>query len=124
MIYEIELFNIAIVFIVAYVSACFTYFIDFCIGEPHHGEVEQGRIFSEYGNFILKKYFDVQSDKIKNNSTRLNWWKALGVCPICMNVYVTLLAGILICLFFGTSFWGILPEIFISNRYLRKFMQI
>lgn len=135
MIYQTEIFTIVVIFFTAYISACASWFWDFCIGEPHHGEVEKGRIFSRFGSYILEKYYEHESKEkdrlyyitssqefIRNQ--KLNLYKILGVCPICMNVYVAGIIGLGSCFFFGVSFWSILPEIFVSYRFLRKFLEI
>lgn len=124
MIYEYELYTIAVMLFTSYVSACATWFFDFCIGEPHSGEIIKGRIFSFYGKYILDKYFEVEKDNKLRQSTRLNWWKALGVCPICFNVYLTGLVGMCLHAYFGVNFSFILAEMVLSARFLRKFMEI
>lgn len=134
MINEQIIFTLIYILLIGYISASGTDFIQFCIGDPHEGEVTGNRIFSKFGQWLLEKYEAHELNEKKRlrgkspieiiKLQRLNFYKALGVCPICFNVYFTFLVGLAFCLIFGTPFWYILPQIFVSNRFLRKIMEI
>lgn len=134
MIYETEIFTFIFIIFIGFISACTTDFYDFCIGEPHMGEVASGRILSRLGYYLLERYeahelserkrlsrlleYDIQKRK------KLNWYKMLGVCPICCNFWISGLVGLLSCFLFSMPYWLILHQIFVSSRFLRHFMKI
>lgn len=128
----------AFLLIIAFFVACFVKFTHFAIGEPYEDEngfnFAQGRIFSLYGAFILRKHneYDLKertrlNDKIKamgidtaTNSGQMKafWiqskyrpsiWLALGVCPKCFSFWLGLLIWIPTLLLFNISiFWVVL----------------
>lgn len=97
-----QLVNILIQAVLAMVAAlgiaCWTVLIDFCIGSPRVEEVKRNRIFSIIGYWIREKYiaYDFKEQKrisakdmsIRERVFRIpNPYKAMGICPLCSNVW-------------------------------------
>lgn len=97
-------------------AAMGTIFLDFCFGHPHEDEMAEGRIFSFYGRWIKKKY---EESERKNSAYAVNWYKAFGMCPICFNVWFSMLGAIPLIWFQILAPWCVLPYIFVSNFLFR-----
>lgn len=129
------------VVICSVITVTFTYFFDFCIGEPHAGTVNRGRIFSKLGQFILRKYnqFEDETERLRKidvqrkvqeqasleeisraeNWSRVNMWKAAGVCPICFNVWASFVVSTLAIVFFSMPWFCFLIVAFMSTTLAR-----
>jgi hypothetical protein len=96
-------------------GACFsgiTFLFEYMIGNPWKDEVYTGNIFSFYGLWIRRNYDRVQASidlnkPEKNAYTKLNYWKALGVCPYCLNVHVGWVFTLFFACFTELNWWGI-----------------
>lgn len=101
---------------IALVASCATLFYGYCIGNPESGQVKRGRIFSKLGLWLEVKYEQHEADEGLRLSSKmigrtqdererlargkkLNWYKALGMCPVCVNPYITTIIYILFMLF-------------------------
>jgi hypothetical protein len=101
---------------IALVAAFATLFYSYCIGNPEYGEVKSGRILSKLGHWLEEKYQEheiKESNRIKAKmidqdqlermrllrGKKLNWYKALGICPVCVNPYITTIIYIIFLLF-------------------------
>ena len=95
---------IIITLFIALISSCATLFYGYIIGNPEQGEVTKGRIFSRFGLWLENKYLDFEAKEGNRiaalingakqeereriaRKKKLNWYKAIGVCPICCNPY-------------------------------------
>ena len=144
--------SILIVLAIAFSSACFTQFYSFIIGSPHSEEFNQGRILSWWGSFILQKYLEKEMHqdihirsatseylrllpkdypeeqmeidllRVKMRHKKLNWWKMLGVCPLCFNFYPTAILIVLAILFTPLHWVCILPTLAISHFFVERIM--
>lgn len=123
--------------ILAFFVACFVKFTHYSIGEPHEDQnglnFVQGRIFSFYGAFVLRKHneYDTKertrlNNKIKNklkaddpdfnmkafriqSAYRPSIWLPLGVCPMCFSFWLGLIIWVPVLLFFNISLlWAFL----------------
>lgn len=136
-----------IVLFLAFANSCLTYFYTFAIGEPHKGEAKIGRVFSRLGLWLDMKYeafenkqnirFAEGERKIKQSlpkdflnqiarlkmSRRLNVYKALGLCPICSNIWFGFITLPITFYFFELNWLLLLPAIVISNQFVRDFMR-
>lgn len=135
---------ILLILLIGYASAYTTLFWCFIIGSPHHDKPKKGRLLSQLGNWLDEKYNefeDKQNDEFEKwlndnpeaplcdvvkmkNSRKLNWWKVLGICPMCMQPYVcTILFGLSVLLFPIPVDWSILLTLFLTivfgNYWLR-----
>ena len=52
-----------------------------------------------------KKAYEIRS--IEVNNTRISWYKALGLCPVCCNVWISLLSYPLLVCVFGRILWEV-----------------
>lgn len=63
-------------------------------------------------------------DRILGRVNRMNWWKALGVCPVCSNVWWCFVFYPVVATFLGLSlaesFFFFIPFVVISNGLLRR----
>ena len=84
---------------VAIVVAMLSLFLEFCFWE--------GNIFHPYYAFIEKHLHDKF------------WFKPLGGCVVCMNVWLCLLSFPFVAVLLGVSWWFYLPYILFSNTVLR-----
>lgn len=103
------------------VIGAFTMFLEWTFGEPYNENgVINGRIFSFYGRWI-RKNFDRDENKILlkikegNPHTKLNYWKALGMCYYCFNVYVCMLLSMVFICTTPLEWWGIIVTIPVSH---------
>lgn len=131
----------------SYSSAALSYLYDFCIGEPHGTSVNKGRIFSFIGVFIRSKFdnFEAETEKIRDNTKRsliesgyeigaameeadkfyrVNPWKAAGVCPICFNVWCSIIICVPSIFAFDIPWYLFLPITAVANRILRGWYNI
>lgn len=132
------LIDALIVLFVAYIAACTTFFYDFCIGEPSQGKPKSGRILSLLGLWLHNKYtriegrHELQKQDLKDkddlelyNYRRKNWYKALGMCPICVNPYIAFIVFFIsMALCYGVysyylPFWWVVPCMVVSNTFFR-----
>ena len=123
---------------IALVAACATHFYSFIIGNPEKGIVHNGRLFSVFGRWLEQKYhdFEYQEDLRMNEifktlterererlirRRKLNWFKPLGMCPVCTNPYFAAVLYMLFCAMEICDFhvvW-LLSVILLSNFFLR-----
>lgn len=104
---------------IALTSACFVMFWDFCTGEPDaEGGYKKGRIFSFIGKWVALRgqIWDLEHPE------RLNPYKAMGVCPLCFSVYVSLAFTILAAILISMPWWYFLPVAVMSMRLVRSWM--
>lgn len=100
------------IFIGAIVGA-FTRFFEFLIGNPWRDEVFRGNILSFYGVWIRKRYDKFEE---QNNFTKLNFYKALGVCPYCLNVWFGFIIGGFMLYVLDLQWW-LMVGILASSHY-------
>lgn len=86
------------------VSSLGEFFLQFCY--------QPGNIFGWYRDF-LDKYF---ANNPKNPFGFL--YQPLGACAYCQNTWLTLGVFVLGNIFFGVSWWLLLPSIFVSHLIL------
>ena len=117
---ETLLHIISLILIGACIGAC-TMFIEWTFGEPYNeAGVSNGRIFSAYGRWI-RKGFEREENKILlnindgNPHTKLNYWKALGMCYYCFNVYVCFALSVVFISSTPLEWWGIIITIPVSH---------
>ena len=101
----ITLVNIAIIGAVAFCSASFSAFLDFCF--------EDGNIFDWYYNW-LKKVCKIKADATGAIVGGSRWFKPLGGCLVCFNFYVSIPAFIWLC---DLLHYGVLPMVLIFFLY-------
>ena len=98
-----------------------TRFLEYLIGNPWRDEVYKGSILSFFGVWIRKNYDRVEQsievDNVKGYS-RLNMWKALWVCPFCLNVYVGLVYVGLSVVYTDFWWWLALAVLSVSHYVL------
>jgi hypothetical protein len=120
------LIEIGLWLVIGFLIGCVTNFIEYIIGEPYLDEMYRGRILSVVGLWLRKRYDELENRIALNTAPKdahqkLNWYKALGVCPFCFNVYVTWIISICLALFTPLSWWGIfitLPIAHVSLGWL------
>lgn len=100
--------------------AIFTFFFEYLIGNPFKDQVYTGNIFSFYGVWIRRNYDRVEASiqlnkPEKNAYTKLNYWKALGVCPYCLNVHVGWIIGLLFVFGSTLHIWGLMIALPVSH---------
>lgn len=102
------------------IAGAFTRFFEYLIGNPWKDEVYKGSIFSFYGVWIRKNYDRVEKTIVEDSPkgySKLNFWKALGVCPFCFNVYVGLLIyGVAI--IYTDLYWWLLFSVLAVSHYV------
>lgn len=102
------------------ITAMFTRFFEYLIGNPFREEVYTKSILSFYGVWIRKNYDRVEAgirDDSPKGHTRLNFWKAMGVCPYCLNVYVGLVVyGVAIV--YTDLYWWLLFSVLAVSHYV------
>jgi hypothetical protein len=104
-------------------GACFggfTFFLEYLIGNPFKDEVYTGNILSFYGVWIRKHYDRVEASIAlnkpeKNAYTKLNYWKAAGVCPYCLNVHVSWIMALVFIVSTPLNWWGVLIVLPVSH---------
>lgn len=99
------------------ICGAFTRFFEYLIGNPFREEMSHGNIFSFYGRWIRLKY-DAEEAKLNQQSSyRLNMWKALGVCPYCVNVYITGIFGGF-CIWYSGIYWWLIFAVLAVSHYV------
>jgi hypothetical protein len=94
----------------------------FAMGDPNHGEVARGRIFSRWGEYMLTRtdnraheieveherriveHYERGGDEIMPIYNPVNWWK-LMVCPKCFNAWATTIVFFLLFATSDMSYW-------------------
>lgn len=98
---------------IGFTGSLLTFFLEFCY--------RPGGIFSWYYNFIEKHF----RDNPKNPFGYL--FNPLGGCAYCQNVWLTSGLFVLSNIYFGVSYWLLIPSILISHIVLnildREFWQ-
>ncbi len=117
-----HLIDITLCLFTSVTAACFVLFFDFCIGEPSYDESGDpiyipGRIFSSVGKWLILK-----DHAFTKQNKGLSVYKALGVCPVCFGVYVSLLFFATAYAIYGISAWYMLPTCVITSRLIRFWM--
>jgi hypothetical protein len=114
------------------INSLLSYFLDYCFWE--------GSIFGRWLPFIAKinlKLFD--SDKFKGfqsakdnphydnmlveQAQKLFFFKILGGCPLCTNIWLGFFTFTIIALSLSISFWYSLPYLLISSAVLRRILK-
>ena len=91
----------------AIAAGCLTDLYSFAIGDPAKGEIKEGRILSFIGRYLEHRYYIAKdraaakfaqaihaskdgtaSEKILHEGVQV--WKALGLCPRCTNVWISI----------------------------------
>lgn len=90
-------------FIWALFSACITLLIDYCI--------EPGEIFGFYRTWLYR--YDEKK-----------WSKPLGLCPVCMGVWVGIAVYLVLLISSALSIWLFLPFISVNIVILRIIIKI
>lgn len=134
--------ELAAIFISAYGTAMISAFIDYIIGSPSSGEINQGRIFARVGVYLVRKHDQFEqkesiryADKIGLNAPdfvyqniaafyRRNIWKPLGACASCSNVWLSAIVGVFLFWYFSWNWIFILFFIVASNYYIRKILNL
>lgn len=109
----------------------FSYFLDYCFWP--------GSIFKNYipwlSRTLVKKYrpkeFELisklpkenQNQEFENVAPEIWFFKPLGGCAVCMNVYIAVISYALICLISGIEWYYSIPYIFVSSAFLRKLVK-
>lgn len=113
----------ALVLILAFTSAGWSYFIEYII--------TPNQIFGRYGIWINQMAGNLpvsESDKFdyeaggKKYLNPRSWANPLGACINCMNFYVTVIWSIIGLSYLGQSYWLILAILPISHYFVRKVM--
>lgn len=122
-------------------TGIFTMFYSYCIGDPHLDKVHTRRIFSRFGVWLRHKYDDLEDsilrvakeetmkairrpDQVEERelSKQQNWYKILGMCPICSNVYFSLILGSLSCCILSMNFFFLFVIVMFSHLTIRVWM--
>ena len=116
------LITIITILLLSFLVAAFVKFVHYSIGEPHDSgtgmQFTQGRIFSAYGAFILRKHIEHDEKQLRSIQAKFKHiiandgkgnpdfkpsdsqilkiqgqykpspWLALGVCPICFSFWL------------------------------------
>ena len=61
-----------------------------------------------------------QGEEFIANAGDLFFYKMLGGCPNCFNVWVAGFSWVLICVFADFPWWGLFPYILYSNKTIRE----
>lgn len=108
----------------------FTDLLFFALGDPHTGEVEDGRILSHYGETWLNRYTERKAQIMVEQARREmkwnadhcnntppdfrrpvynppNWWKLL-VCPRCFNTWASIAAFVVLAFAIPLTGWWLL----------------
>lgn len=118
-----------------------TLFVDFCIGEPHQHTVNKGRIFSKFGVYVRKRYdmreketsdirksiLEMGGPEESEKFVRVNYWKILGVCPVCLNVWLSFVTFAVVFYYYQfdiSRLFYLLPFISISNFIVRLRLRV
>jgi len=95
--------GIQIVFVGVMAALC-SFFLEFCY--------RPGNVFGWYMD-ILEKYF---RDNTKNP---FGWmYKPMGGCAYCQNTWIAIAFHSVLAVYFGLSWWLILPSIFMAHLFL------
>ena len=126
------LFTILFVAVLGSINSLLSFFLDYCFWE--------GSIFSKWLPFLAKKVmkiFDTAKYKgfesAKENphydnmmveqAQKLFFFKILGGCAICTNIWIGFTTFTIIALVFGISFWFAIPYLLISSAVLRRLLK-
>lgn len=107
----------------AFFTACLSYFLDFCF--------EEGNIFESWLPFIARVMFarrgyyylpvyTKRDEIIADAENKLFWFKPLGGCIVCSNIWQALIVWPFWMYVFGISFIWLLPYLVLSNFLVRK----
>jgi len=135
-----NLATIIYVIIISCIAGSTTYFIEFLIGNPNEDKVNLRSIFSWIGVLIDEGYHrtetkvsDYMNERGGSNllsttqklrvTFMLNWYKALGACHLCLNVYVTVIVTLLVYHFTDVSMWWVLLSLPVSSMFLQWLYQ-
>lgn len=135
------LISVLISILVGICCGIFTMFFSYCIGNPHNDEVNTRQIFSRYGVWLRHKYDELEFRIEKNAAAKAirtmdrpdlmserelskhqNWYKAMGMCPICSNVYLTLIMGSISCGVLSMNFFFLFFILMFSHITVRLWM--
>lgn len=95
------------VVILSVLAAVFTLLWIFCIGAPNGDEHIEGNIFSFVGKWLNKKYQKEKSKQYKLKVDKPIIYKAMGICFVCTNFWVSVLAWLIGFAFFDIAWWNI-----------------
>lgn len=124
--------NIFLVFTFGAILALFSYFIDYCLWEnsifsgylPRLARLNL-RVFRPAELAALRS--SVKSPEYDNNciiaAGNLFFYKILGGCTICSNVWLGLISFIIINLLSGISWWFFLPYVLSGSFVLRRILK-
>ncbi len=127
--------KIALAGVLGILCALFSYFLDYCFWD--------GSIFKNYLPWLAKKCVEKRNYKrhmeiltgllnkeysepdanilYKDEAQKTFWYKVLGGCAVCTNVYITFHSYILIWILSDWfTLWHYFPYMLISSFYLRK----
>jgi len=108
------------VLIIGAMAGALTRLFEYVIGNPFKEDMNQGAILSVYGRWILKNYNRVEKTMFDGHAKghyALNMWKAAGVCPFCVNVYISLIFGI-VCIVFSPIHWWLIFAILAVSHFV------
>jgi len=127
---QIFVLDIACIAIGATITACATYFLEVCM--------RKGMIFEKYYDWLVMYHakfhedyenaiFNNDLDRIEELAEKSFWFKPMGGCSTCMNVWICFFTFPMTMFYFDVvfSWWSILlffSYVFISNSFLRKFL--
>lgn len=124
--------NIILVSIFGVILALFSYFLDFCFWD--------GNIFGKWLPFVAKTILK-RKDKLKydyvckspeeqqdqlfiNSVEKQPFYKVLGGCSICLNIWIGFATYPVIAYFTGFSYWYMIIYLMVASFTLRKIMKI
>ena len=108
---------LVIALIIGMICGAFTRFFEYLIGNPFRDEMNHGNILAFYGRWIRNNYDKQEARQGERGAAyALNMWKAAGVCPYCVNVYITLIFGG-ICIWYSGIHWWLIFAILAVSHY-------
>lgn len=123
------LLNIILVLFSAFVNACISYFLDLTFKETH--------IFHKWLPWLATKLLNKEDVEecnklddtparrrklIKFAEAKTFWFKPLGGCPACSNIWVGFMSFWVFAWYFHIPLIYFLPFLVISNFLLRRFL--
>jgi len=126
------LFTILFVGILGCINSLLSYFLDYCFWE--------GSIFGKWLPILAKANLKIFApDKLKSfesaksnphydnmlveQAQKIFFFKILGGCPLCTNIWLGFFTFTIIALSFSISFWYSIPYLLISSAVLRRILK-
>lgn len=113
------------------ICSLFSYFLDYCFWEGSifgfylpwlAKKLVKNRLPNEY-ELISKLPKESQPQEFENAAHQIWFFKPLGGCAVCMNVYIAVISYTMISLVSGLEWYYSFTYIFVSSAFLRKLVK-